>query len=87
LTAAIKGGKSADEFLIRGAVASKKASKPKRARKAPQVTLVSLPADGLRFLNENVRRQKGRAAVGDPPPDDKTVMDREVWHVGALGRN
>lgn len=34
LTAAIKGGKSADEFLIRGAVPSKKASKPKRARKA-----------------------------------------------------
>ncbi len=34
LTAAIKGGKSADDFLIRGAVASKKASKPKRARKA-----------------------------------------------------
>src|SRR5258708_411174 len=34
LTAAIKGGKSADDFLIRGAVPSKKASKPKRARKA-----------------------------------------------------
>jgi DNA-binding protein H-NS len=34
LTAAIKGGKSADDFLIRGAVASKKATKPKRARKA-----------------------------------------------------
>jgi DNA-binding protein H-NS len=33
LTAAIKGGKSADDFFIRGAVASKKASKPKRARK------------------------------------------------------
>jgi DNA-binding protein H-NS len=33
LTAAIKGGKSADDFLIRGAVPSKKASKPKRARK------------------------------------------------------
>ena len=34
LTAAIKGGKSADDFLIRGAVRSKKATKPKRARKA-----------------------------------------------------
>jgi len=34
LTAAIKGGKSADDFLIRGAVLSKKAAKPKRARKA-----------------------------------------------------
>jgi DNA-binding protein H-NS len=34
LTAAIKGGKSADDFLIRGAVPSKKATKPKRARKA-----------------------------------------------------
>jgi DNA-binding protein H-NS len=34
LTAAIKSGKSADDFLIRGAVASKKVSKPKRARKA-----------------------------------------------------
>jgi DNA-binding protein H-NS len=34
LTAAIKGGKSADDFLIRGVVASKKATKPKRARKA-----------------------------------------------------
>jgi DNA-binding protein H-NS len=34
LTAAIKGGKSADDFLIRGAVPSKKASQPKRARKA-----------------------------------------------------
>jgi DNA-binding protein H-NS len=34
LTAAIKGGKSADDFLIRGAVPSKKAAKPKRARKA-----------------------------------------------------
>jgi hypothetical protein len=34
LTAAIKGGKSAEDFLIRGAVPSKKASKPKRARKA-----------------------------------------------------
>jgi DNA-binding protein H-NS len=34
LTAAIKGGKSADDFLIRGAVLSKKATKPKRARKA-----------------------------------------------------
>ena len=34
LTAAIKGGKSAEDFLIRGAVASKKATKPKRARKA-----------------------------------------------------
>jgi hypothetical protein len=33
LTAAIKGGKSADDFLIRGAVPSKKASEPKRARK------------------------------------------------------
>ena len=32
--AAIKGGKSADDFLIRGAVPSKKATKPKRARKA-----------------------------------------------------
>jgi DNA-binding protein H-NS len=34
LAAAIKRGKSADDFLIRGAVASKKATKPKRARKA-----------------------------------------------------
>ena len=34
LTAAIKGGKSADDFLIRGAVPSKKASKPKMAPKA-----------------------------------------------------
>ena len=34
LTAAIKGGKSADDFLIRGAVPSKKATKPKGARKA-----------------------------------------------------
>jgi len=34
LTAAIKGGKSADDFLIRGAVPSKKANKRKRARKA-----------------------------------------------------
>jgi DNA-binding protein H-NS len=34
LTTAIKGGKSADDFLIRGAVPSKKASKPKRTRKA-----------------------------------------------------
>jgi DNA-binding protein H-NS len=34
LTAAIKGGKSADDFLIRGAVPSKKATKPKRARNA-----------------------------------------------------
>ena len=34
LTAAIKGGKSADDFLIRGAVPSRKATKPKRARKA-----------------------------------------------------
>jgi DNA-binding protein H-NS len=34
LTAAIKGGKSPDDFLIRGAVASKKATKPKKARKA-----------------------------------------------------
>ena len=34
LAAAIKAGKSVDDFLIRGAVASKKASKPKRARKA-----------------------------------------------------
>jgi DNA-binding protein H-NS len=34
LMAAIKGGKSADDFLIRGAVPSKKATKPKRARKA-----------------------------------------------------
>ena len=34
LTAAIKGGKSADDFLIRGAVPSKKASQPKRAGKA-----------------------------------------------------
>jgi DNA-binding protein H-NS len=33
LSAAIKGGKSADDFLIRGAVPSKKATKPKRARK------------------------------------------------------
>ena len=34
LTAAIKGGKSADDFLIRGAVPSRKATKSKRARKA-----------------------------------------------------
>jgi DNA-binding protein H-NS len=34
LTAAIKGGKSADDFLIRGAVPSKNATKPNRARKA-----------------------------------------------------
>src|SRR5260370_35503538 len=34
LTAAIKVGKSAEDFLIRGAVAPKKATKPKRARKA-----------------------------------------------------
>jgi len=34
LTAAIKGGKSADDFLIRGAVPSKKATKPKKVRKA-----------------------------------------------------
>jgi DNA-binding protein H-NS len=34
LTAAIKGGKSADDFLIRGAVPSKRAAKPKRGRKA-----------------------------------------------------
>jgi DNA-binding protein H-NS len=34
LTAAIKGGKSADDFLIAGAVPAKKASKPKRVRKA-----------------------------------------------------
>ena len=34
LIAAIKGGKSADDFLIRGAVPSKKATEPKRARKA-----------------------------------------------------
>ena len=34
LTAAIKGGKSADDFLIAGAVPSKKANRPKRARKA-----------------------------------------------------
>jgi hypothetical protein len=32
----------------------------------------------LRFLNENVRRQKGRAAVGDPP---LTVIYGEAWHV------
>ena len=34
LIAAIKGGKSADDFLIRGAVPSKKATKPKKVRKA-----------------------------------------------------
>src|SRR6267154_2960913 len=34
LTAAIKGGKSADDFLIRGAVPSKKANKRKKVRKA-----------------------------------------------------
>ncbi len=34
LAAAIKGGKSADDFLIARAVPSKKATKPKRARKA-----------------------------------------------------
>ena len=34
LTAALKGGKSADDFLIRGAVPSKKANGRKRGRKA-----------------------------------------------------
>ena len=34
LTAAMKGGKSADDFLIRGAVPSKKATKAKKVRKA-----------------------------------------------------
>src|SRR5258705_9748700 len=34
LTAAIKGGKSADDFLIAGAVPSKKATKPRKVRKA-----------------------------------------------------
>jgi DNA-binding protein H-NS len=34
LTAAIKGGKSVDHFLISGAAPSKKADKPKRTRKA-----------------------------------------------------
>jgi DNA-binding protein H-NS len=34
LTAAMKGGKSADDFLIRGDVSSKKANGRKRARKA-----------------------------------------------------
>jgi DNA-binding protein H-NS len=34
LTAAMKGGKSADDFLIRGAVPSKKANGRKRGRKA-----------------------------------------------------
>jgi DNA-binding protein H-NS len=34
LAAAIKAGKSVDDFLIRGAVPSRKASKPKRVRKA-----------------------------------------------------
>jgi DNA-binding protein H-NS len=34
LTAAMKGGKSADDFLIRGAVPSKKANGRKRVRKA-----------------------------------------------------
>ena len=33
LTAAIKGGKSVDHFLIAGAAPSKKANKPKKARK------------------------------------------------------
>jgi DNA-binding protein H-NS len=36
LTAAMKGGKSADDFLIRGAVPSKKANGRKRVRKAPK---------------------------------------------------
>jgi len=34
LTAAIKGGKSVDDFLIAGAVTSKKANKQKKVRKA-----------------------------------------------------
>ncbi len=34
LTAAIKGGKSADDFLIAGAMPSKKATKPRKVRKA-----------------------------------------------------
>ena len=34
LAAAIKAGKSVDDFLIRGAVPSRKATKPKRGRKA-----------------------------------------------------
>jgi len=34
LAAAVKAGKSVDDFLIRGAVPSRKATKPKRARKA-----------------------------------------------------
>ena len=33
LATAVKAGKSVDDFLIRGAVPSKKATKPKRARK------------------------------------------------------
>ena len=38
-----------------------------------KVARLSPPAEGLRFLNENARRQKGRAAVGDPPLNDKAV--------------
>ena len=34
LTAAVKGGKSVDDFLIAGAVSSKKVNKPKKVRKA-----------------------------------------------------
>ncbi len=48
------------------------------------MTVLSPPADGLRFLNENVRQQKGRAAVGDPPVTERAVIDREAWHVGVL---
>ena len=51
------------------------------------MTVLSPPADGLRFLNENVRQQKGRAAVGDLPPDNQTVIDREAWRVGVLSPN
>jgi DNA-binding protein H-NS len=34
LTAAVKGGKSVDDFLVAGAVTSTKANKPKKVRKA-----------------------------------------------------
>ena len=63
LAAAIKGGKSADDFLIRGAVGSKKGSKPKREKgsQSPQVTPIPVPGDGLRFRDDE------RIAVRDLP--------------------
>src|SRR5215813_1635594 len=55
LAAAIKGGKSADDFLIRGAVGSKKGSKPKREKgsQSPQVTLLSRPQTDCDFASMN----------------------------------